>query len=213
MKDMTRQKNRIKSQLRYLGIEISTEFTEPHSCWSKRFIAWLRDVQTLTPCGRRAIDMLIVHLEDLRRQRLEMTRALRELSRTNRLAEQLRLIMTVPGVGQVTGMVFLSEICDISRFTNAEQLAAYIGMIPMCHASGEKDGTGDITVRGHASMRWNLIEAAWVAIRQDPVMNLFYTGNCKRMVPSKAIVKVARKLVNRIYFVPKYKTEYVNGVA
>ncbi|MDR2894506.1 MAG: transposase [Alistipes sp.] len=121
--------------------------------------------------------------------------------------------MTVPGVGQATGMVFLSEICDISRFANAKQLAAYIGMIPMCHASGEKEGTGDITVRGHASMRWNLIEAAWVAIRQDPAMNLFYTANCKRMVPGKAIVKVARKLVNRIYFVLKYRTEHVNGVA
>ncbi|MCS3085359.1 IS110 family transposase [Bacteroides ovatus] len=27
-------------------------------------------------------------------------------------------------------MAFLSEICDITRFRNAEQLAAYIGMIP-----------------------------------------------------------------------------------
>ena len=50
--------------------------------------------------------------------------------------------MSVPGFGQATGMAFLSEICDITRFRNAEQLAAYIGMIPMCHSSGEKDGTG-----------------------------------------------------------------------
>ncbi len=211
-KDTTRQKNRIKSQLRYLGIEIPTEFVEPHSCWSKRFIAWLRQVQTLTPSGRRAIDILIAHLEELRRQKLEMTRALRELSRTERFAEPLRLLMTVPGIGQTTGMIFLSEICDISRFANAEQLAAYIGMIPMCHSSGEKDGTGDITVRKHSSMRCNLIEAAWVAIRQDPAMNLFYTENCKRMVPSKAIVKVARKLVNRIYFVMKHRQAYVNSI-
>ena len=211
-KDTTRQKNRIKSQLRYLGIEIPTEFVEPHSCWSRRFISWLRDVQTLTPSGRKAIDMLIGQLDELRRQKLEMTRALRELSRTERFAEPLRLIMTVPGVGQTTGMIFLSEISDISRFKNSEQLAAYIGMIPMCHSSGEKDGTGDITVRKHTSMRCNLIEAAWVAIRQDPAMTLFYTENCKRMVPSKAIVKVARKLVNRIYFVMKHRQAYVNRV-
>ena len=95
--------------------------------------------------------------------------------------------MSVPGFGQTTGMAFLSEICDITRFRNAEQLAAYIGMIPMCHSSGEKDGTGDITVRKHAVMRCNLIEAAWVAIRQDPAMNLFYTEQCKRM-PNMSIV-------------------------
>lgn len=211
-KDMTRQKNRIKSQLRYLGIDIPKEYVEPHSCWSKRFIAWLKEAQTLTPSGRQALDIQIRHLEELRRQKLEMTRALRALSRTNQFCEPLRLIMTVPGIGQTTGMVFLSEICDISRFRNAEQLAAYIGMIPMCHSSGEKDGTGDITVRKHAAMRCNLIEAAWVAIRQDPAMNLVYTENCKRMPASKAIVKVARKLVNRLFFVLKYRTEYVNGI-
>ncbi len=71
-----------------------------------------------------------------------MTRALRTLAKTDRFREPLRLIMSVPGFGQATGMAFLSEICDITRFRNAEQLAAYIGMIPMCHSSGEKDGTG-----------------------------------------------------------------------
>ena len=211
-KDTTRQKNRIKSQLRYLGIEIPPEFLEPFSNWSKRFFAWLKKVETLTPSGRQALDIQIRHLEELRRQKLEMTRALRTLAKTDRFREPLRLIMTVPGFGQATGMAFLSEICDIARFRNAEQLAAYIGMIPMCHSSGEKDGTGDITVRKHAIMRCNLIEAAWVAVRQDPAMNLFYTEQCKRMPKSKAIVKVARELVNRLYFVLKHQTEYVNCV-
>ena len=36
-------------------------------------------------------------------------------------------------------------------------------------------------------------------------MNLFYTEQCKRMPKSKAIVKVARKLVNRLYFVLKHQ--------
>ncbi len=56
------------------------------------------------------------------------------------------------------------------------------------------------------------IEAAWVAVRQDPAMNLFYTEQCKRMPKSKAIVKVARKLVNRLFFVLKHQTEYVNSI-
>ena len=48
------------------------------------------------------------------------------LAKTDRFREPLRLIMSVPGFGQATGMAFLSEICDITRFRNAEQLAAYI---------------------------------------------------------------------------------------
>ena len=126
-KDTTRQKNRIKSQLRYLGIEIPQEFLEPFSNWSKRFIAWLKEVEMLTPSGRQALDIQIRHLEELRRQKLEMTRALRALARTDRFREPLRLIMTVPGFGQATGMAFLSEICDITRFRNAERLAPISG--------------------------------------------------------------------------------------
>lgn len=52
-------------------------------------------------------------------------------------------------------------------------------------------------------------EAAWVAIRKDPAMTLAYEGFRKRMIAQKAIVKIARKLVNRIFFVLKRKQEYV----
>lgn len=52
-KDTTRQKNRLKSQLRYLGIEIPQEFLTPFSNWSKRFFAWLKEIETLTPSGRQ----------------------------------------------------------------------------------------------------------------------------------------------------------------
>lgn len=69
-KDTTRQKNRIKSQLRYLGIDIPKEYLEPHSNWSKRFIAWLKDVQLKTTSGRQTLDLQIRQLEDLRRQKL-----------------------------------------------------------------------------------------------------------------------------------------------
>ena len=212
-KDMTRQKNRIKSQLRYLGIAMPTEYLEPYSHWSKRFLNWLREVEMSTPSGRHTMDILIMQLEALREQKAEMTRKLRALSHTERFEETLHLLMTIPGIGQTTGLALMAEIVDITRFSNAEQLAAYVGMVPMCHSSGEHEGVGDITLRKHAILRSNIIEAAWVAIRKDEAMQLCYLNNCKRMVASKAIVKVARKLVNRIYFVLKRHQPYVNAVA
>lgn len=212
-KDTARQKNRIKSQLRYLGIEIPAEYLEPHSNWSKRFLNWLKEVDMRTPSGRHSLDILIMQFEALRKQKAEMTRKLRELSHTERFEETLKLLMSVPGIGQTTGLALISEIVDITRFANVEQLAAYVGMIPMCHSSGDHAGVGDITLRKHAILRSNIIEAAWVAIRKDEAMQLCYLNNCKRMVPSKAIVKAARKLVNRIYFVLKRRQPYINAVA
>ena len=51
-KDTTRQKNRIKSQLRYLVIEMTWKFLEPFSNWLKPFVVWLKGGEMLTPSGR-----------------------------------------------------------------------------------------------------------------------------------------------------------------
>ena len=211
-KDQTRQKNRIKSHLRYLGIEIPAEYMRPGACWNKRFLTWMQSVETNTQYGKQTLDFLIKQYEALRSQRLEMIRAVRKLSRTEAFEKPLELLMSVPGIGQLTGMALLSEIDDIKRFNGADRLAAYIGMIPMCHSSGEHEGVGDITLRKNGKLRSVLIEAAWVAVRQDPAMTQAYSEYCKRMMPSKAIIKIARKLVNRIYFVMKRNQPYVKCV-
>lgn len=184
----------------------------PGHCWNKRFVTWLKTIDANTPYGKQTLEFLIKQYEALRGQRLEMIRSIRALSRTERFEGPLELLLTIPGIGQLTGMALLSEIDDIKRFRSADQLAAYIGMIPMCHSSGEHEGIGDITVRKNAKLRSVLIEASWIAIRQDPAMTLAYNTYCNRMRPSKAIIKIARKLVNRIFFVMKRNQPYVNSV-
>lgn len=54
-----------------------------------------------------------------------------------------------------------------------------------------------------------MIEAAWIAIRKDPAMTVSYTEYRKRKNPQKSIVKIARRLVNRIYYVLKHEKEYI----
>jgi transposase len=210
VKDSTREKNRIKSLLHFHGIAIPEEFTR-HSTgnWSKRFLAWLKTAELATEYGRKALDMHIEQLTRLREMLLEKTRVIRALSRTEAFTKPLRLITSVPGIGVTTGISLLTEIDTVERFKNAEHLASYIGLVPMCYSSGEKEGVGGITIRKHAALRSYLIEAAWVAIRKDPTMTMAYAEYRKRMNAQKSIVKIARKLVNRIYFVMKRKQEYV----
>jgi transposase len=210
VKDSTREKNRVKSLLHFHGIEIPEAFTR-HSIgnWSKRFLSWLRALKLSTEYGKKTLDLHIEQFVRLRGMLLQETRAIRDLSRTKSFSEPLRLIMTIPGIGITTGISLLTEIDDIKRFNGSQQLAAYIGLIPMCHSSGEKEGVGDITIRKHAMLRCHLIEAAWIAIRKDPAMTMAYEEYRKRMNAQKAIVKIARKLVNRIYFVLKRRKEYV----
>jgi transposase len=210
VKDSTREKNRIKSLLHFHGIAIPEQFTR-HSIgsWSKRFLQWLREVELFTEYGRKTLDLHIEQFVRLREMLLHETTIIRNLSRSDLFAEPLRLIMSVPGIGIITGISFLVEIDNICRFKNADQLASYVGLIPMCYSSGEKEGAGDITIRKHAILRCNIIEATWIAIRKDPAMTMAYQEYHKRMNANKAIVKIARKLVNRIFFVLKRKQKYV----
>jgi len=56
------------------------------------------------------------------------------------------------------------------------------------------------------------IESSWCAIRKDPALTLCYGRLCKRMEKNDAIIRIARKLVNRIYAVLKHQKEYKCGI-
>ena len=209
VKDMTRDKNRIKSFLYFYGIKFPEQFERSGTHWSMRFMQWLKDIELSTSYGRKTLNIYIKKAENQRGLLLEETKIIKELSRSELLKDGMRLITSVPGIGITSGISFLTEIGDISRFKSADKLASYIGLIPMCHSSGEKESDGEITFRKNATLRWYIIEAAWKAISSDPAMTMAYEGYKKRMLASKAIVKIARRLVNRIYFVLKNKQEYV----
>ena len=118
------------------------------------------------------------------------------------------LIRSIPGIGLITGMIFLTEIEDIARFENSDKLAGFIGLTPTCHSSGERESKGEITPRRHNSMRKTLVESSWIAVRRDPALSLSFSKYCKRMEPNKAITRIARKLVNRVFFVLTNEKKY-----
>ena len=211
-KDLTRIKLRIKSQLYFYGIEHSEEFSSLSKHWSRRYMEWLKTLPMETDGGRTVLDTLISDAVEMRKSQLAITRKIRDLSRTEAYAKDYELLIGIPGTGLITGMSFLTEIEDINRFSSSDRFASYVGLIPSSHSSGEKVNSGPITSRAHFLLRDMIVESAWQAARYDPALHLAYGDLCKRMKPNKAIIRIARKLLNRIYHVLKTKKEYVCGV-
>ena len=56
-------------------------------------------------------------------------------------------------------------------------------------------------------MRSYLIEASWQAVRIDPALQEYYRSH-RGKKPNDIIVKVARKLLSRIYAVLRTETQY-----
>jgi len=110
-------------------------------------------------------------------------------------------------------MIILTEIETIERFKDTDHLAGYVGLVPIRSNSGETKKDGEMTFRGQSILKKCIMESSWVAARNDPALSLAYNKLSSRMEPNKAIVRVARKLLNRIYHVLKNKEEYVKSVA
>jgi transposase len=188
-KDLRRCKHRVKSFLHFHGIKIPEEFSVQNGYWSKRFTLWLESIELKRTSGNIALTSILSQVESLRAQLLKVTRQVRALSRQPQYQRNCKLLISIPGVGLLTAMRFLTEVIDIRRFNNIHQLASYVGLIPSTNSSGSKERAGDITPRGNNALRTALIESSWRAISKDPALMAKYYKLCKRMKGNKAIVK------------------------
>lgn len=212
VKKQTRVKNQIKALLRFHGIVIPTRFQGRH--WSGAFLVWLRRVsqgeeQGLAHgSGRLALSIYLDDLDDQRKRLLHSTRAIRELAQTERYANRVAALVSLPGISMVSAMVWLTELVDIDRFGHLDRLACYVGLVPSLHRSGEHERPGSITRRRNGVLRHMLIESAWIATRNDTELLLAFATLSKRMPKNEAIIRIARKLLARIRFVLKSGTPY-----
>jgi transposase len=210
IKDLSRYKIRVKHLLMSNGVILPEQFDKRRgSCWSGAFIAWLKSDIKLLSSTRRSLDLLIAQVERMRLAQLQATRELRSLSRTEAYRENYDLICSVPGIGGIVAMTLLTEVHDISRFSNERQFASYLGLVPTSHSSGDKTIHGEMTFRGNKDLGPMMIEAAWIAIRNDIGLASSFSQYCRKMKSQQAIVRVARKLSNIIIAVLKNKRKYV----
>ncbi len=211
-KELSRYKNRIKSFLNFSGIPIPPELNIASKYWSWRFIEWIKTVDTSTTYGTIVLQDIVHTVEFLRTKLLNVNRQFRTLSKSSEYSKRIQLMRSIPGIGIIVAITFISELETIERFKNLDKLCSYIGLVPSTFSSGEKEKVGNITRRANKPLRSSIVEAAWVAIRHDPTLTLKYNELRSRMEANEAIIRIAKKLLNRIRYVLKNEQEYVYAV-
>ena len=212
VKEIRRFKQRIKSFLFFYGIKFPDHFQEETKHWSKNFVTWLESISFAHETARQALQ---VHLDSLKNQRnllLLLTGQIRNLSQTNYYKKPVEQLVSLPGFGMLTAMHFLTELIDISRFKNFTHLCSYAGLVPWTDSTGENDKSIRITPRKNPRLRTALIESAWTAIRCDPALMKSFLKYSKRMEENKAIVRIAKKLLNRAVHVLRSNEKYQKGI-
>lgn len=212
VKDLTRCKNRTKSFLYFNGIQLPEPFSKRTPHWSNKFTNWLESIKMKTSQGTITLKAYTEAAKMIRKLQLNVTKEIRKLSESDKYIKHVQLLNTIGGIGPTSSMILLTELGDIHRFKDLNNLCSYVGLIPNTSSSGEKDRIGEMTNRGNHLLKETIIECSWIAIRQDPALLMKFKQLCKRMEANKAIIRIARSLLNRIRFVLKNEKPYVNLV-
>jgi len=211
IKDQTRMKNRIKSVLFQFSIKIPLLFEDRR--WSGQFIDWLSAIRFETEYAQYAFDDQISQLKQMR---LRLTQTLKRMKTMVKevvpMSSVYSYLLSVPGIGAITAVALLTEIMDIRRFENTDQLVSFIGLAPSVCSSDEKETQYGVTSRRNKHLRSMIVEAAWKAAAIDPVLTMKFGKLCRRMHRNKAIIRIAKMLISRVHYVWKNQKTYIEGV-
>jgi transposase len=157
---------------------------------------------------------LVMLLENLNQQIKCADEQLAQLVKKDAVVKRLT---SVPGVGPVTAICFVSTLDDVRRFPDARQKRAYLGLVPSEYSSGERQQRGRINKAGPNRARYLLVEAAWSILRrrspQSAALYEWATAIRERRGRKIAVVALARKLAGILYAMWRDATDFRSSVA
>jgi len=193
VRERTRFKNKIRAELAKRGIRaLKNPFTK-------------RRTPLLSELGIRAIDECLAMIAALDKRIREVSR---ELEKGADESEDAKLLMTAPGIGHFSALAILAETGDVSRFSDAEKLCSYAGLVPSVHQSGATRRYGRITKQGSPMLRWIVQECLWAHLRYDTYITRFFFRVAAKKGRKIAAVAAARKLLVAAYWMLVRKEEF-----
>jgi len=192
-------KNRVHSLLDRYGFR--REFSD---LFGKAGLEWLKHLE-LKPSDRLLLDSFIEQIECLERliRNVDV-----EIGRRASVDGDVRLLLSLTGVGVYSALLIKSEIGDIKRFPNYKKLLSWAGLAPSLYQSGNVERHGHITKQGSKLLRWVMVECARIAVQYDARLGEFYERVKRRRGEQKALVAVACKMLKIIWFMLTRREPY-----
>jgi transposase len=195
----TEFKNVIHAILRRENIKPPVGITD---IFTKKGIIWLKQL------GRTEI---LSYLELIDAIELQVNRSEAAIP-NNIYKKEIELLHTMPGVGEVTAPVIMSEIVDIKRFGSPKALCKYAGLVPKVHQSGDCDRHGGLVKQSSKILRTALIQSAHGAIKKkDSRFKILFVRLLKRKKYNTAITIIAHKMLYIMWFMLTNCEEFHDG--
>lgn len=179
--------SQIRGTLKVFGFKVGQVATS-------QFESRVRTLLELQPTLHSYLEPLLTIRRHLMAECRELDRRIQSMVKKDELCQRL---MTVPGVGVLTALLFKCTIDDPGRFKKSSDVGVHLGLTPRKYASGEVDYNGRITKSGDPMMRSCLYEAASAVMRRNAkntALKQWGGRIAKRSCRKSAFVAVSRKL-------------------
>ena len=208
VRDYRRIKSRIKSLMLYHQIHIPPDMDSPK--WPIKFLAWLKAQKFSNENANITLRSMLNQYEFIDKEIKQVSNTIRSYCKKHHKLDY-ELLRTIPGIAGLTAAYILAEIGNLRRFNSFKKFASYVGFVPGVQQSGDNLYNTGANPRANRHVRNMIVEAAWIAIRIDPVMQNYYRTHAGKN--SKAVIfKVGRKLLSKVLAVIKSETPYCMGV-
>lgn len=188
---LIRQRTRTKNEISAVLVRNLKGRPPVSDLFGKKGRAWLAGLE-LPVDERHTVQGCLRQLDFLGGEIDVIDRALAEQAVGS---QEIRRLMTIPGVGVTTAATVMATIGDVQRFATGERLVGYLGLDPRSRQSGVAPARhGRISKQGSSAARHVLVEAAWAAIKTPGPLRAFYQRVRARRGAQIAIVAVARKI-------------------
>jgi transposase len=202
IKQMVQMKNRISGLLMETGVDYNKRRLHK--------VGYFEDLMSTNKEVNQSIRPLLkLSRETIERgQRLDYA-LVSSLERDPLLAERLRRLRTVPGVGPITALTWALEIGDFTRFPSVKEAISYCGLCGDERSSADKVLRMPLSKQRNKHIQRTLIEAAKLAIRYNHELAEVYEKERERGNANRATLAVARKLVAYLLAVDRRKQDFV----
>lgn len=201
--DRTKVINRIHSVLD--GYNMSIQAT---NMYSKKGIKQLEEIELGTAHDTFVLRKNTKHMQNITELLAETDKYLEKEAANN---SDVKLLISMPGIGSFTALLLAMEIDGIKRFKGPKKLVSLAGLCPRIKESGndsrmnriKKQNTNDL-------INWAMCEAAQIAVMHDPKMTTIYELVKRRHADKHAlgIVAVAHKMITIMWHMLATKTPY-----
>ena len=165
--------------------------------WTAAHWAWIKAIGFAEKADNDVLAYYVDRVRQAAEDKARLEKLVEAESQKPRWRPRVDALRCLKGVDTMTAADLVFEAGEFSRFKSARGFAAWTGLTPSEHSSGEKAARGGITKAGNKHLRRVLVEAAWHYISASPHSKGLAKGQSPDPRARRHATKGVRRLVQR----------------